>query len=420
MNSLLDSFSNNILLSNLIRIRWIAILGQLLAILLVFFYFNIQIPILICLLIVLISTIVNIVSFLINKYRNYLSDNETFSFLLFDTIQLAILLYLTGGIYNPFSLLLIAPLIISASYLRIVFSILLSFFSILIVVFLSFFYIEINWPQTFIIPQLFTFGLALSLIISIIFITVYVYTFAKSSKEISKALNQTRAVLADQSKLSEVGSLSAAAVHELSTPLNTIFLILDDFAKDKNLNKNIEIKNEIELLKSQAERCRKILLRLSKNPINLKDDFINKINLTTLIKTNFEKFNNNKINLTIDYLSKGKEPFIQFKDELMYGVGNIIQNAIQHAKKNILVEIYWNQNNIRFKIIDDGEGFSRDILNNIGNPYISNNKNNSMGLGIFIAKNLIENIGGKISFKNNNISNGSIVEILLIRKFINI
>ena len=122
MNSLLNSFSNNILLSNLIKIRWIAIVGQFVAILLVYFYFEIQIPILFCLLIVTISTLVNILSFFSKKNNYYLSDNEAFYFLLFDTVQLAILLYLTGGIYNPFCLLLIAPLIISASYLRLIFS----------------------------------------------------------------------------------------------------------------------------------------------------------------------------------------------------------------------------------------------------------------------------------------------------------
>ena len=189
MSGLLDTFSNNILLTNLLNIRWIAIIGQLITIFVVYFYLKIPIPIIFCLLVILISMLVNIYSFFMKKNNNYLSDNKAFYFLLFDTVQLTILLYLTGGIYNPFSLLLIAPLIISASYLRIVFSIILSSLSILIVIFISFFYIKIDWSGNFVVPSMFTYGLILSLIISLIFITIYVYVFANSSRNISEALN---------------------------------------------------------------------------------------------------------------------------------------------------------------------------------------------------------------------------------------
>ena len=231
----LNSFSNKILLSNLIKIRWVAIIGQLVAILISYYYFNILIPFFICLLIVFTSILVNVFSFYFKSNTNYLSDKEAFFFLLYDTIQLAILLYLTGGIYNPFSFLLIAPLIISASYLPMVFSIVLSSLSIFIVAIISNFYIEIKWPGNFDVPYLFTYGLVMSLIISLIFIAVYVYIFASSARNISNALNTTSAALENQKKLSAIGSLSAAAVHELSTPLNTIFLILNDFKTDKDL-----------------------------------------------------------------------------------------------------------------------------------------------------------------------------------------
>ena len=291
MAGLLNTFANNILLSNLVKIRWIAIFGQLCAIIFVYFYLNISIPITACLLVVFVSIFVNTFSFIVKKTSNYLSDKEAFYFLLFDTTQLAILLYLTGGIYNPFSLLLIAPLIISASYLPIVYSVILSSFSVLVVFLISFFYLEISWSENFNVPYLFTFSLALALIISLIFITIYVYMFASSSRGISKALNQAKAALDNQEKLLEVGSLSAAAVHELSTPLNTIFLILDDLLKDHALIRNIKINQEIQLLKSQAERCKEILLRLSKNPQKIKDDFLDKTTISNIIRMNFDKFN---------------------------------------------------------------------------------------------------------------------------------
>ena len=413
MISLLNSFSNNILLSNLVKIRWIAIIGQFFAILLTFFYFRIQILIIPCLFVVAISALVNILSFFIKKRENHLTDKEAFFFLLFDTCQLAILLYLTGGIYNPFSLLLIAPLVISASYLHFIFSVILSASSILIVIIISFFFIEIDWPGEFIVPNLFTYGLLLSFIISLIFIAVYVHMFATSSRNISKVLKQTQIALFNQKKLSEIGSLSAAAVHELSTPLNTIFLILDDFRSNEFVYKSSKIKKEVDLLKSQAERCKNILLKLSENPQNLKDDFFNETMLSDIIKINFDKFNNKNIKLNIRILIKDTEPKILFKDELMYGIGNIIQNAIQHSNKEIRVNISWSNLYINIEIIDDGSGFKKEVLDKIGGPYIPSTKKNSMGLGIFIAKNLIENIGGKMYFKNNLNANGSIVNIEL-------
>ncbi|SVD65894.1 uncharacterized protein METZ01_LOCUS418748, partial [marine metagenome] len=246
----LNSIPNNILLINLIKIRWLAIFGQLSAILISYYYLEIFVPIFSCLLIIVVSTFVNLISFFRKKINNYLSDKEAFYFLLFDTLQLGILLYLTGGIYNPFSLLLIAPLIISASYLPIVFSIILSLLSIIIVVLISYFYIPITWNDSFNVPDIFKYGLSLSLIISLIFIAIYVYLLASSSRNIAQALFHTRSVLANQKKLSEIGSLSAVAVHEISTPLNTIFLILNDLREEKLVKNNSEIKKEIELLKS--------------------------------------------------------------------------------------------------------------------------------------------------------------------------
>ena len=409
----METFSNNIIFSNLIKIRWIAIIGQMFAILTVFFYFNVDVPIKTCLCIVFISSIINIYSSLTNKNNNYLSDEEAFYFLLFDTIQLGVLLYLTGGIYNPFSLLLIAPLIISASYLPIVYSIYLLILIISTALLISNVYIPIEWNQLFQVPTLFKYGLTFALVISLFFIFIYVYLFANSARRISYALTETKSALENQKKISEIGSLSAAAVHELSTPLNTIFLILSDLRQDENVKDSVYINKEIDLLKSQAERCRNILLTLSKNPENLKDNFFDKITISDLIKINFDKFNNKKIKLKIKLINNTDEPKIIFKDELTFAIGNIIQNAIQHSKNIIYVEILWNKIEFIITINDDGVGFNNDILDKIGKPYISK-KNTGMGLGIFISKNLIENIAGFISFGNNN-DGGGRVEIKIKR-----
>ena len=409
----MENSSNNILLYNLIRIRWIAITGQFFAIILVYFYINITIPIFACLCIVFISAIINTFSHLSNK-DNYLLDREAFYFLLFDTIQLGVLLYLTGGIYNPFSLLLTAPIIISASYLPIVYSLCLLVLSVSIVLLISNFYLPINWGGLFQVPSFFQYGLTLSLIISLIFIFIYVYLFANSSRKISSALTKTKSALENQKKLSAIGSLSAAAVHELSTPLNTIFLILNDLREEENVKNNINIKKEIDLLKSQADRCKDILLTLSKNPENLKDNFFNEGTISNIIKVSFDKFNYNKRNiLEIKLKSKNNEPLLLLKEELIYSFGNIIQNATQHSMNKIDVSISWNEVDFKVVIKDDGMGFKSDILDQLGKPYISTNKK-GMGLGIFISKNLIENIGGSIFFKNSP-NGGAIVEILIKR-----
>ena len=163
------------------------------------------------------------------------------------------------------------------------------------------------------------------------------------------------------------------------------------------------------MLKSQAERCKEILQSFSKNPLNLKDKFLEKVKISDLIKINFEKFNKNK-KLIIKKNQIDNEPEIIFKDEIMYALGNIIQNAILYSKMNITAELNYNNINVKIIIMDDGEGFSKDIIDKLGEPYISKN-NEGMGLGIFIAKNLIENMGGNINFYNSK-DNNAIVEIV--------
>lgn len=401
---------NNILLSNLIKIRWIAILGQLSAILIVHFIIEIKILLIPSFLALLLSVIVNIFSYLLQKQGNTISNKQAFFFLLYDTLQLCFLLFLSGGILNPFCILIIAPVIISATYLPAFWTISLSLFSVVQIIFLNYINISLKWSESFLIPSIYNQGLIIALIIAILFIAVYAYLFARSSREISDALSETKLQLSNQKKITAIGSLSAAAAHELSTPLNTIFLILDDFLKDKKLMQNINILKDIELLKSEADRCKKILFNLSKNPLNIKDNFLKKIKISDIIQINFEKFNNNKT-LKIINLDNKHENEIYFKDEIMYAIGNLIQNAITYSKKLIKVNIDFDQHACKIRITDDGPGFSREILDKLGQPYISKN-NMGMGLGIFISKNLIENLDGKINFYNSD-ENHAVVDITL-------
>ena len=408
---------NTILLGNLIKIRWIAIFGQILAICFVFYFINIQIPFFETLIIIFLSVALNFYSYFEERKNKSISNIKAFSFLLFDTLQLGFLLFLTGGIINPFSILILAPVITSASYLPAFMTVFLSTISIVIIIILNFYFIPLDLGAEFYLPEIYSFGLVASLIITVIFIAIYAYLFASSSRKISNALSVSKLQILNQKKITEVGSLSAAAAHELGTPLNTIFLIINDLLKEKILIDNKNIAKDIILLKSQAERCKEILQSFSKNPLNLKDKFLEKVKISDLIKINFEKFNKNK-KLIIKKNQIDKEPEIIFKDEIMYALGNIIQNAILYSKMNVTVELNYNDSNIKIIIIDDGEGFSKDIIDKLGEPYISKNKQ-GMGLGIFIAKNLIENMGGNINFYNSKDDN-AVVEIIFENSILNI
>ncbi len=399
---------NNILLSNLIKIRWIAILGQLTAILTVFLIFKVNILIVPLLFALLISIFVNIFSYTLQKKDNIISDKLAFIFLLYDTLQLGFLLYLTGGIFNPFCILIIAPVIISATYLPAFWTVILSFFSIIQIIFLNFYHISLQLNDIFVIPIIYQQGLIVSLIITIIFISVYAYLFASSSREMHAALSETKLQLSNQKKITEVGSLSAAAVHELSTPLNTIYLILNDFMKNKKLIKNLGILKDTEILKSEADRCKEILLKLSKNPLNLKDSFLKKIKISDIIKINFEKFNSDKELKVYNKQSKSEKEIL-FKDEIMYALGNLIQNSILYSQKVVSVKLDFDNDYYNIQISDDGQGFPKEILDRLGQPYVSGNEQ-GMGLGIFISKNLIENIGGKIYIYNSK-EKGAVVNI---------
>ena len=400
---------NTILLGNLIKIRWIAIFGQVLAIFFVSYIIKIEIPLIETLLIIFLSIIVNFYSYYEERKNKSISNIKAFSYLLFDTLQLGFLLFLTGGIINPFSILILAPVITSASYLPASMTVILSSISIVIIILLNFYFVPLDLGSEFYLPDIYSFGLVASLIITVIFIAIYSYLFASSSRKISNALSVSKLQILNQKKITEVGSLSAAAAHELGTPLNTIFLVLNDLLKEKKLVDDKNIVKDIKLLKSQAERCKEILKRFSKNPLKLKDSFLEKVKITDLIKINFDKFNKNK-NLKIIIEPETDESEIIYKDEMMYALGNVIQNAILYSNKIITAQLYYNPKNIKIVISDDGMGFSKDIIDKLGEPYISKN-NQGMGLGIFIAKNLIENMGGNISFYNSK-ENNAVVEII--------
>ncbi len=397
---------NTILLGNLIKIRWIAILGQLSAIFFVTFVIKIEIPFFEALIIILFSVALNFYSYLEERNNKTTTNIKAFLFLLFDTLQLGILLFLTGGVVNPFSILILAPVITSASYLPALLTVILSSISIVIIIVLNFYFVPLNLGNQFVLPTIYNFGIVTSLIITVIFIAIYAYLFASSSRNISNALSVSKLQILNQKKITEIGSLSAAAAHELGTPLNTIFLILNDLIKDKKLNQDKTISKDIKLLKSQAERCRQILKKLSKNPLKLKDKFLEKVKISDLVKINFDKFNINK-QLKLFEINEENQFEIIFKDEIMYALGNIIQNAIFHSKKTVVVDLNYLNNNVIIKISDDGNGFPKDIIDKLGEPYISKN-NLGMGLGIFISKNLIENMGGKISFYNSKQSQATV------------
>ena len=405
------NLSNNKLdglrLRTLNLIRWVAILGQYLAVTTAFFWLEINFNFYWALICILSSVILNIVVSFKSLPTRTLTANETALYLIFDSIQLIALLYITGGLTNPFCILIIAPFIISATYLDLFRIIITGVISILSVTLLAFYYqpissniFEFN-SLDFSIFQIF--GIWFSLIISLTFIGIYCFRIADESRKVEGALKETQLALSDEEKVSDIMSLTAAAVHELGTPLSTISVIIKEIANDLSEDeKNYE---DILLIQSQIKRCSEILNRLRQGDIS--DDnntFINQLDFPRLIYEIVKDYELDTIELDIqiDNYFEDSNFIISRKPEIVHSLSNIIENAYQYAKQKININLISKDEFVILEIINDGEEFPGSILPILGEPYVKKNEKNhsGIGLGLFIAKNLINKTQGRIEFEN--------------------
>jgi len=408
--NILNLSNNNLVglrLRTLNLIRWIAILGQYIAVATAFFWLEINFNIYLASVCILISIILNIIVSIKFLPIRTLNSNETLFYLIFDSIQLVALLYITGGLTNPFCILIIAPFIISATYLDLFRTIIIGIVSILSLSLLAFFYQPISSnifefsSSDFSSFQIFS--IWLSLIVSLAFIGIYCFRVANESRKVEKALNETQIALSDEEKISDMMSLTAAAVHELGTPLSTISVIIKEIVNELDVGeKNYD---DILLIQSQIKRCSEILNRLRQGDIsNDNSSFINELDFPRLINEIVKDYELEeiKLNFEIDDYFKNSNFIILRKPEIVHSLSNIIENAYQYAKHSVTIKLILKDENVILEIINDGEGFPANILPILGEPYVKKNEKNhkGIGLGLFIAKNLINKTAGKIEFRN--------------------
>ena len=401
--------------STLTILRYIAIIGQLIAINIVFFYLKLDFPIKASLIVVSFGLLTNF--FLQFKVKaNQLKDTYASLFLLYDLFQLAILLYLTGGILNPFSILLIIPTIVSSTFLSMGTTIILGFITSLILFILTHYHMPLPGfvSESFSVPNFYKFGILISILIGLIFLSYFGIRFAGETKKRSEALNKLQEVIAKEYELESLGGQAAAAAHSLGTPLATIAVVAKELKKEIGDNKDIS--KDIDLLISQTKRCSEILKQISKKQIE-EDIFISSIKLEDLLEEiidSFKETSSKKIELVLD--NDNNKINIERTPEIIYGLRNFIGNAVKFSKSKVRINLKSDQQKIEIKINDDGPGIPDDIIKKIGEPYIKSksvelNSNSGLGLGTFLGKTLLERQGANLSFRKNNDLGGALVII---------
>ena len=398
-----------------VNLRWIAIIGQFITVNSVKFIFEFEFNYILANIVVFLGAISNVALIYIFK-KTQLSDKLSLNFLIIDIFQLSFLLYLTGGIINPFSIFLIIPSVFASSSLNIKTNILLIILTIISITFLTFIHEDLPSPlNNYVFNKYYYYAIPIALVVALIFLSFFAITFGNESKVRKEALDKIQEVISKEHELVSLGGQAAAAAHSLGTPLSTIKIISQDLF-DQFKNKR-DVGKDLELLVSQVDRCNEILKKLTLNP-SIEDDFIDKnLSLHDYVReivNSFEEISDKNFNIDIEQNSNSFD--IKKSIEIVYGIRNFIGNANKFAKKNIFVSIISNSEISYITIEDDGPGFSKDILNKIGEPYIKSlsskdNTKSGLGLGIFIGKTLLEKNQAKLLFRNSETRGGAEIKI---------
>ena len=401
--------------STYILLRWIGIIGQLISINLVYFYLNFEFDFLYCMIIIFVGILSNFyLIFIYNKTQ--LSDRYALIFLLIDIFQLGSLIYLTGGIVNPFVIFLIVPTVFASTNLGLRTNILLVFTTILMIIFLTFFSLELPKPLSdhFHVDPYYYYSIPTALIIALIFLNYFAIIFGSESRLRKEALNKMEEVMAKEHEMLSLGGQAAAAAHSLGTPLSTIKLVSQELMKQ--LKDQKDVIQDIKLLSSQVERCNQILKRLSLNPSE-EDDFIDEdLSMKDYLKEiifSFKETSSKEFVLNLNQDSNPKK--ITKSIEIVYGLRNFIGNANKFCSKKVFITLKSNNEFTEITIEDDGDGYPNDILSKIGEPYLKNSNYNKtqsgLGLGIFIGKTLLEKNFALINCRNSQTRGGAEVVI---------
>ena len=401
-----------------INLRWIAYIGQLIAILIVEFLLNFKFNYFTCIAIIFFSVLTNLyLQFKIkeNQLNNFIST----IYLSYDILQLGLLFFITGGITNPFIFLIIIPAVFSSQYLHIWSSIVLVLFITLVLVFLTFFHYDLPHPETihFHAPDYYLYGIPLSIVIGSIFLVYFGVKFGSESRIRRKAYDKIQELMAKENELISLGGQAAAAAHSLGTPLSTILLTAKELQKE--FGNNHKIKRDLDLLVSQSNRCSQILKKLSLNP-NIEDGFIDSnlsfYDYVNEIVRSYQEISSKEF--IIDSEEYEKRINTHKSTEIIYGLRNFIGNANKFSKKKVEIFLRSNNKQTEITIRDDGPGFPKDLIDKhrLGEPYIrtadqANISKYGLGLGTFIGKTLLEKNFANINFGNSKETGGAEVII---------
>lgn len=389
-------------LRSLVWIRWIAVVGQLAALLIVQFGFGWNLPITAALAAVAASVILNVAMTFRRPLQGRLGELEAAAYLGFDILQLAVLLYLTGGLSNPFALLFLGPVTVSASILSRSATVVLSALVVICASLLAFYHQPLPWgAEGLKLPVLYIGGLWVAVIVGTLFLAGYIGNVAGEGRRMSNALAATQLALAREQQLSAVGGLAAAAAHELGSPLATIAVTTKELTRE--IPADSPYADDIRILQIESDRCRDILAEIGRasDHADPDDPFVTGL-LSDVVAAAATRYRSEEIilDVVVAAVDDSEEPFVPRSPELLHGLGNVIQNAVQFGQKTVSVAVSWDELEARVEVRDDGRGFPPGVLDRVGEPYISNRGDGHLGLGIFIAQTLLERTGARIQFTN--------------------
>jgi two-component system sensor histidine kinase RegB len=408
--------SSRLRLNTLIRLRWLAIFGQSVAVLVVAYWLEFPLPVGLCFALIAGSAWLNL--WLAFRYpaAHRLTPLAAMGILTFDSLQLAGLLYLTGGLTNPFSLLMTVPVVISATSLPMRLTAILGVLVMAAATLLAFFHRPLPWVEgaPLMMPFIYVAGMWMALLSSIAFTAIYAFRVAEEARLLANALAATELVLQREQHLSALDGLAAAAAHELGTPLATIALVAKEM--EKTLGKESKFHDDVALLRTQSQRCREILKRLT-SLSSEGEPQLARLPLTSLVEEVIAPHRDFGITIRLKPGRQvGPEPVGRRNPGVLYGLGNLVENAVDFAHTSVSVGWDWDEAFVDLAITDDGAGFPPDVIDRIGEPYMSTRQGaepgGGLGLGLFIAKTLLERSGAHIAFSNSHgFGEGAVVRI---------
>lgn len=408
--------SNRLRLNTLIRLRWLAIFGQSIAVLVVAYWLEFPLPVGLCFALIAGSAWMNL--WLAFRYpaAHRLKPLAAMGILTFDSLQLAGLLYMTGGLTNPFSLLMTVPVVISATSLPLRLTAVLGLLVMAVATLLAFFHLPLPWIEgsPLVMPFVYVAGMWMALLSSIAFTAIYAFRVADEARLLANALAATELVLQREQHLSALDGLAAAAAHELGTPLATITLVAKEM--EKVLGKDPKFHDDVTLLRTQSERCREILKRLT-SLSSEGEPLLTRLPITSLIEEVIAPHRDFGISIKLKPGERiGAEPVGRRNPGVIYGLGNLVENAVDFAHTSVSVSWTWDDASVLLTITDDGAGFPAEVIDRIGEPYMSTRQGaepgGGLGLGLFIAKTLLERSGASIVFSNSSgPGEGAVVQI---------